>query len=179
VAVSFIGGGNRSALRKPPTCRKSLTNFYTWCCAVGFELTTLVVMGNDCTCSCKSNYHMITTTTAPSWHNSILKTAIIYILFNYYFLLKNYEQTSGQNSDNTIWSLLWGHDVTSAQLSIVVWKMSASREKRFVGVSAADTLFRRIYEKSKHKKEDEFWYHYFQGVHTTKQDCRKQLRNRI
>ena len=26
VAVSFIGGGNR---RKPPTCRKSLTNFIT------------------------------------------------------------------------------------------------------------------------------------------------------
>ena len=29
VAVSFIGGGNRSTQRKPPTCRKSLTNFIT------------------------------------------------------------------------------------------------------------------------------------------------------
>ena len=28
VAVSFIGGGNRSTRRKPLTCRKSLTNFY-------------------------------------------------------------------------------------------------------------------------------------------------------
>jgi hypothetical protein len=27
VAVSFIDGGNRSTWRKPPTCRKSLTNF--------------------------------------------------------------------------------------------------------------------------------------------------------
>ena len=27
VAVSSIGGGNRSTLSKPPTCRKSLTNF--------------------------------------------------------------------------------------------------------------------------------------------------------
>jgi hypothetical protein len=27
VAVSFIGGGNRSTRRKPPTCRKLLTNF--------------------------------------------------------------------------------------------------------------------------------------------------------
>jgi len=27
VAVSFIGGGNRSTQRKPPTFRKSLTNF--------------------------------------------------------------------------------------------------------------------------------------------------------
>ena len=29
VAVSFIGGENRSVRRKPPTCRKSLTNFIT------------------------------------------------------------------------------------------------------------------------------------------------------
>jgi hypothetical protein len=29
VDVSFIGGGNRSTRRKPPTCRKSLTNFIT------------------------------------------------------------------------------------------------------------------------------------------------------
>jgi hypothetical protein len=29
VAVSFIGGRNRKTLRKPPTCRKSLTNFIT------------------------------------------------------------------------------------------------------------------------------------------------------
>ena len=32
---------------------------------VGIELTTLVVIGTDCTGSCKSNYHKITTTTAP------------------------------------------------------------------------------------------------------------------
>ena len=31
----------------------------------GFKLTTLVVIGTDCTGSCKSNYHTITTTTAP------------------------------------------------------------------------------------------------------------------
>jgi len=29
VAVSFIGGGNQSARRKPPTFHKSLTNFIT------------------------------------------------------------------------------------------------------------------------------------------------------
>ena len=29
VAVNFIGGGNRRAQRKPPTCRKSLTNIIT------------------------------------------------------------------------------------------------------------------------------------------------------
>jgi len=32
MAVSFIGGGNQSTRRKPPTCRKSLINFTTQCC---------------------------------------------------------------------------------------------------------------------------------------------------
>jgi hypothetical protein len=31
---------------------------------VGFELTTLVLIGTDCTCSYKSNYHVITIMTA-------------------------------------------------------------------------------------------------------------------
>jgi hypothetical protein len=30
-----------------------------------FERTTLEVIGTDCICSCKSNYHTITATTAP------------------------------------------------------------------------------------------------------------------
>ena len=30
-----------------------------------FELTTPVVIGTDCICSCKSNYHVITATTVP------------------------------------------------------------------------------------------------------------------
>ena len=33
----------------------------------GFELTTFVVIGTDCIGSCKSNYHTITATTAPTW----------------------------------------------------------------------------------------------------------------
>jgi len=32
---------------------------------MGFEITMLVVIGTDCIGSCKSNYHTITTTTAP------------------------------------------------------------------------------------------------------------------
>ena len=32
---------------------------------MGFELTTLVAICTDCTGSCKSNYHKITTTTVP------------------------------------------------------------------------------------------------------------------
>ena len=69
MAVSFIAGGNLSTRRKLPSCRKSLTNFYhimlyqvhlAW---AGFKLTTLGVIGTDCTGSWKSNYH--TTTMVP------------------------------------------------------------------------------------------------------------------
>jgi hypothetical protein len=69
--VSFIGRGNRSTQRKPLTCHKSLTNFITYCCIeytspwTGLKLTTLVLIGIDCTGSCKSNYHTITTMMAP------------------------------------------------------------------------------------------------------------------
>ena len=34
---------------------------------VGFELTTLMVIGTDCIDSCKFNYNMITATTVPMW----------------------------------------------------------------------------------------------------------------
>jgi len=37
VAVSFIGGGNRSTRRKTPTCRKSLTNFNVESCTPRHE----------------------------------------------------------------------------------------------------------------------------------------------
>jgi hypothetical protein len=48
------------------------TNCITYCCIkcttplVGFELTTLVVMGTDYIGSCKSNFYTITTTTVPN-----------------------------------------------------------------------------------------------------------------
>ena len=63
----------RSTRWKTPTCRKLLTIFITYCCIeytspwTGFELTTLVVIAINCTSSCKSNYRMITTTTARLW----------------------------------------------------------------------------------------------------------------
>ena len=55
--------------RKPPTCCMSLTNFITYCCIkytspwTGFDLSTLVMIGIDCTRSCKSSYLAIMTTT--------------------------------------------------------------------------------------------------------------------
>jgi len=77
VAVSLIGGGNLSTRRKPPTCRKSLTNVITQCCIeytspwTGFELTILVVIGTDCSGSCKSKYYTITTTTVSAYERGV------------------------------------------------------------------------------------------------------------
>ena len=51
----------------------------------GFELTTLVMIGTDCTDSCKSNYHTITTTTVP------------------YFPLDVKQQTINQYNEVCIW----------------------------------------------------------------------------
>ena len=45
----------------------------------GFKLTTLVVIDTDCTGSCKSNYHMIMTTTAPSMAFETLISMHFYI----------------------------------------------------------------------------------------------------
>ena len=44
----------------------------------GIELTTLVVIGTDCICSCKSNYHTITTTTPPN--KTVLTTGPVFIV---------------------------------------------------------------------------------------------------
>jgi hypothetical protein len=57
--------------RKREYPEKTTDKFITQCCIkftspwTGFKLKTLVVIGTDCTGNCKSNYHMITTTTIP------------------------------------------------------------------------------------------------------------------
>ena len=55
-------GGQYYWLRKPKYPEKT-----TDLSQVTDKVTTLVVIGTDYTCSCKSNYHMITTMTAPSF----------------------------------------------------------------------------------------------------------------
>ena len=59
--------------------RKSLTNFYNitlyrvHLALTGFELTTLVVIGNDLHIgSCKSNYHTITNHEDPCMFNTFI-----------------------------------------------------------------------------------------------------------
>ena len=44
---------------KTPSCRKTLTNFITQCCAPRPDRD---LIGTDCVGSCKSNYHTITAT---------------------------------------------------------------------------------------------------------------------
>jgi hypothetical protein len=74
VTVSFIGGGNWSTQRKPPTCRKSLTNFITLYYIeytsplAQFEFITLVVIGTDRTISYKSNYRSEIQITSTSFN---------------------------------------------------------------------------------------------------------------
>jgi hypothetical protein len=74
VAVSFIGGGNRSVRTKQPTCRKSDKFYYIMLHGVHpamsgeFELTTLVVICTDCIGSCKSNCDTIMTTEDSNTH---------------------------------------------------------------------------------------------------------------
>ena len=68
MAISAIGGENQSTWRKPPTCRKSLTNkcYIEYTPAEGDSNSQLLlVKGTDCIGSYKSSYHTITTTMAP------------------------------------------------------------------------------------------------------------------
>ena len=69
VGVNFIGGGNRSTEKKL-TCRKSVTNLshnFVSCTLRLSGILTHNVSGDSHWLHryCKSNYHKITTTTAP------------------------------------------------------------------------------------------------------------------
>jgi hypothetical protein len=52
----------------------------------GFELTTLVVISTDCIGSCKSNYHTITTMTAPELFGRWTDYQIILAIYHYELL---------------------------------------------------------------------------------------------
>ena len=95
-------------MRKPPTCYKSLTNFITYCCIeytsplAGFEVTTLVTIGTDCTGSCKSNHRTIMTIDHDL---SLLNTCIRIMFKNGIKWQINYLQVS----NCSIWGLIVGN----------------------------------------------------------------------
>jgi hypothetical protein len=53
---------------------------------MGFELTTLVVIGTDCIGSYKSNYHTITTTATPGYQDN---SKFIFLKDTNYFLMQS------------------------------------------------------------------------------------------
>jgi hypothetical protein len=55
-----------------------------------FEFTTLAVMGTDCTGSCKSNHHTITTTRASIWWRLIQKHVLHHIIYLMLFISTNF-----------------------------------------------------------------------------------------
>jgi hypothetical protein len=54
----------------------------------GFELTTLVVMDTDCTDSCKSNYHAITTASLALMYLFICIQIVAF--FHIFYFMLNY-----------------------------------------------------------------------------------------
>ena len=91
VVYSFIGGGDQSTQRKPPTCRKSLTTDKH--CHIEYTSpepdSNLLVISTHCIGSCKSNYHAITmvlqrlSTNHRLWL-MIQYTFIIYAIYRYF-----------------------------------------------------------------------------------------------
>ena len=96
----LYSGGKFYWWRKPPTCRKSLTNFIIYIVMLywvhlawaGFELTTSVVINTDCISSCKSNYHTITTTTGP-----------LICIFHFNVLIYNDKSPTNDQNIHNIW----------------------------------------------------------------------------
>ena len=91
-AASFIGEGNRSTRRKPPTCHKLLTSFITYCC---IEYTS-PRSGSDSN-GIRSNRHLVIS--APSvwlFRHPVIIHMIELLCYNWRFV--------------NLWLELWSHN---------------------------------------------------------------------
>jgi hypothetical protein len=99
----FYWWQHRSTRRRPLTCRSSLTNLIAWCCIEYTSPEQLLVIGTDCICSYKSNYHTITTNTAheyeyemdrliqnPRWFNIMQCIDICLVMCRHILLFKEF-----------------------------------------------------------------------------------------
>jgi hypothetical protein len=64
---------------------------------VGFEFTNLVVIGTDCTGSCKFNYHTMTTMLAPMFVGGMLDVVICVHAYTDIILAINVVKFMNQN----------------------------------------------------------------------------------
>ena len=111
MAVSFIGGGNRSTRRKPDLSHVTYKLYhimlYQVCLVwVRFELTMLLVIGTNYISSYKSNYHTITITNTTAlvhymMHISIWKQDEIHF-FLLLAIVQSVRKTFWQTSSNSI-----------------------------------------------------------------------------
>jgi hypothetical protein len=103
VAVSSIGGGNRSTLRKPPTCRKSLTNFIRYCCTPRPER--------------KSNHNI---SSDSKWPGTIYKFIVIF----QHFSLKKIKMTKIFLYENSKKKIPKENCISLKKFQISYWKTS-------------------------------------------------------
>ena len=80
----------------------------------------IVVMGIDCTCSCKSNYHTITTMMVPTFYSA--RGQAIYNSNNDFY---ERQMSSNSRRDKQTCTNLW----TFFSLFISVWRMEIQLEK--------------------------------------------------
>ena len=95
VAVSFIGGGDQTTRRKPPTCHKSLTNIITQCCilyTLQYQVQFYKII-HDLSQICNKNNS--TSVTNETWTANLTFATVFFIVLMRFvsFVLSNYKSS--------------------------------------------------------------------------------------